>query len=198
MTGIDDVDYEILELLMADARRSYREIAEAVDRSPPTVSECVERLQDLGIIERFTLNVDRSMLIEGPTVLVELAVEPGSDEAVADRLADVSAVEHVARTVDATVVFVAHANERDIEALLADALSGERVRDYTVKLVSESTWEPRLGEETLSIERTVCGESVEGDGDSVDLGDRTYEVCCSSCAAEITTQYDELQEAAAE
>ena len=77
---------------MADARPSYREIAEAVDRSPPTVSERVERLQDLGIIERFTLGVDRSMLIEGPTVLVELAVEPGSDEAVADRLADVSAV----------------------------------------------------------------------------------------------------------
>lgn len=110
MTGIDDVDYEILELLMADARRSYREIAEAVDRSPPTVSERVERLQDLGIIERFTLGVDRSMLIEGPTVLVELAVEPGSDEAVADRLADVSAVEHVIRTVDAMVVFVAHAS----------------------------------------------------------------------------------------
>ena len=59
MAGIDDVDYEILELLMENARHPYREIAKQVDRSPPTVSDRVERLQELGIIERFTLDVDR-------------------------------------------------------------------------------------------------------------------------------------------
>ena len=63
MTGIDDVDYRILELLMDDARRSYRDIAEEVGRSPPTVSERVERLTEVGVIERFTLDVDRSRLV---------------------------------------------------------------------------------------------------------------------------------------
>jgi DNA-binding Lrp family transcriptional regulator len=77
MTGIDDVDREILELLMDDARRPYREIAAAaVDRSPPTVSERIERLEDLGLIEGFTLDIDRSMLVEGSTVLIELDVGP--------------------------------------------------------------------------------------------------------------------------
>ncbi|EMA46012.1 Lrp/AsnC family transcriptional regulator [Halococcus saccharolyticus] len=196
MTGIDDIDHEILELLMENARYSYRDIAEQVDRSPPTVSDRVERLQELGIIERFTLDIDRSMLIEGSTVLVELDVEPGSGETVADTLTDVTAIEHVIQTVDATVVFIAHANERDISTLLSETLDGDQVRDYTVRLVSESTWEPRLDEEMLSIECVVCGKSVD-DGETIDLGERTHEVCCTSCAGEIKEQYDSLQQTVA-
>jgi DNA-binding Lrp family transcriptional regulator len=198
MTGIDDVDYRILELLMDDARRPYRDIAEEVGRSPPTVSERVERLKEVGVIERFTLDVDRSRLVEGPTVLVDLAVEPGSEERVMEDLTDAPAVEHVIRTVDAAVVFIAHANERDVEELLAEALGNERVRDYRVRLVGDHTWEPRLDEETLEIECVVCGKTVAGNDESVDLGERTYEVCCSSCASEIKDQYDALQQAAGE
>lgn len=152
----------------------------------------------MGIIERFTLDINRSMLVEGPTVLVELAVEPGSEEAVTDALGDTSAVEHVIRTVDTTVIFVAHANERDVQNLLSKILGGERVRDYSVRLVSESVWKPRLDEETLSIECVVCGKAIDGNDESVDVGDRTYEVCCSSCASEIKEQYDVLQQAASE
>ena len=198
MAGIDDVDYEILQMLMKNARYSYREIADEVDRSPPTVSDRIEHLKEIGIIERFTLDVNRAMLVEGPTVLVELDVKPGSERAVTKELTDIAAVEHVIQTVDATVIFVAHANEQDIQDLLSEALGGEQVRDYSVRLVSESIWEPRLDEENLAIECVVCGNAIDGDNESVDLGDDTYEVCCTSCASEIRDQFDALQEAASE
>lgn len=204
MTGLDDIDREILQLLAEDARRSYREIAERVDRSPPTVSDRIDRLQETGVIERFTLDVDRSMLADGSTLLVELDVRPGSDEDVARTLADASAVEHVVRTVDGGVLCVAHADETEIGDLLADVIDGDGdgggdrgdVRDYSVRLVAESTWKPKVGGISVAIECVVCGKSVEGDGVSVELGERTYEVCCSSCVAEIEAQYDELERAA--
>lgn len=196
MSGIDDVDHEILELLMEDARRSYREIAEQVGRSPPTVSDRIERLEEIGIIERFTLDIDRSMLVEGPTMLVELEVKPDSEETVLSVLTDAPAVEHVIQTLDASVLFVAHANEEDIRNLLSETLDGSQIRDYRVRLVSESAWRPQLGGESVSIECIVCGQSVDG-GETVELGERTHEVCCTSCASKIKTQYEELQQAAA-
>ena len=196
MTGIDDIDYEILELLMENARRSYREIASRVERSPPTVSDRVERLQDRGVIERFTLDIDRSRLVEGPTVLVELEVDPGSDETVANALADAPSVEHVIRTLDATVLFVAHTHEQEIRDLLSETLDSAQIRNYTVRLVSESTWKPQLGAKSVSLECIVCGKSVD-DGETIEVGEQTHEVCCTSCASEITTRYDELQQAAA-
>lgn len=198
MTGIDEVDQEILQLLMEDASRSYREIAEQTGRSPPTVSSRIERLRDIGIIRRFTLDIDRSKLVEDSTLLVELDVEPGSDEVVADALIDAPAIEYIIRTIDATVVFVAHTSEQGVRDLLSEALDGGRVRDYSVRLVSESDWKPRLDKGALSIECAVCGKSVDSGGVSIELGERTYDVCCSSCATDIEAQYDEHQAAANE
>ena len=195
MTGIDDVDREILRLLMEDARRPYREIAAAVDRSPPTVSDRVERLREIGLIERFTLDVDRSMVTGGSTVLVSLDVFPGDDETVAETLAESAAVEHVIRTVEGTILCLAHAEANEIRDLLGKAIDGGSVRDYSVRSVAQSTWEPTLGELPVGIECVVCGKSVE-DGVSIELSEHTYEVCCSSCVTEIEAQYDELSEAA--
>lgn len=59
MTGLDDIDREIPQLLMEDARRPYRVIAEQVDRSPPLVSDRIERLRDVG-----SSNGSRSMLTD--------------------------------------------------------------------------------------------------------------------------------------
>ena len=64
MRDIDDTDRELLRLLLEDARRPYSELAEAVDLSPPAVSDRVDRLVELGVIERFTLGLDRSRLAD--------------------------------------------------------------------------------------------------------------------------------------
>jgi DNA-binding Lrp family transcriptional regulator len=196
MTGIDDVDREILELLMDDARRPYREIAAAVDRSPPTVSERVECLEDLGIIEGFSLDIDRSMLVKGATVLIELDVTPGEAGAIAESLTEAAAVEHVVETVDGTVFGMAHAKESEIRDLFAEEIDDEFVEEYSVRLISASSWEPTLGEVPIGIECIVRGNSVDSGGVSIDLGEDSYEVCCSSCATEIEAQYEDLSQAA--
>jgi DNA-binding Lrp family transcriptional regulator len=59
-------------LLLEDARRPYSEQAEAVELSPSAVSDRVDRLRDFGVIECFTLDLNRSRLREG----VRLAVTP--------------------------------------------------------------------------------------------------------------------------
>ncbi|MFW6449287.1 MAG: Lrp/AsnC family transcriptional regulator, partial [Halobacteriota archaeon] len=56
MSDLDDLDLEILELLIDDARRPYSDIADAVDVSGPTVSDLVDRLVDRGVIRRFTVD----------------------------------------------------------------------------------------------------------------------------------------------
>ena len=48
--NLDDLDVRILRLLNADARKSFREIAKAVDASLSTVSNRVRKLEEEGII----------------------------------------------------------------------------------------------------------------------------------------------------
>ena len=55
----------------------------------------------------------------------------------------------------------------------------------SVQLVSESIWEPRLDEETLTTECVACGKTTDSKEESLDLGDDGYEVCCTLRASNI-------------
>ena len=59
MKNLDEKDKTILEMLIEDSRRPYHEIAKVVDLSESTVRKRVIRLQEDGVIEKFTIKVCR-------------------------------------------------------------------------------------------------------------------------------------------
>lgn len=61
MKNLDDKDKRILEMLLEDSRRPYHEIADdpKVDLSESTVRKRVIKLQDEGVIEKFTIKICR-------------------------------------------------------------------------------------------------------------------------------------------
>lgn len=198
MTELDETDHEILQLLMEDARRPYNEIAEKVDLSPPTIADRIERLADLGIINRFSVDINRSLLTDTSPVLVELHARSGTAGDVFDILSSASDVEHVFRTADSRILFHAHIDQTDVEQFLWDHVDASNVSDYTVRTVTTSSWNPQLGMEALSIECTVCGNRVSDEGVSIDVGGGSYRVCCSSCAEKLSDEYESIQQAADE
>jgi len=59
MKNLDEKDKCILEMLIADSRRPYREIAEEVGLSESTVRKRVIKLQEDRVIEKFTIKICR-------------------------------------------------------------------------------------------------------------------------------------------
>jgi len=59
MKNLDEKDKCILEMLIADSRRPYREIANEVGLSESTVRKRVIKLQEEKVIEKFTIKVCR-------------------------------------------------------------------------------------------------------------------------------------------
>jgi len=80
---LDDKDKRILEMLIEDSRRPYREIAEAVDLSESTVRKRVLRLQEDGVIERFTIRVCRE---EEKCIMAFITVIPKSSAEIKELL----------------------------------------------------------------------------------------------------------------
>jgi Lrp/AsnC family leucine-responsive transcriptional regulator len=60
--NIDKVDEKILEILAADSRMSYREIAKRVRLSAPAAMERITKMREAGVIRGFTISVDRAAL----------------------------------------------------------------------------------------------------------------------------------------
>nr|WP_256401636.1 Lrp/AsnC family transcriptional regulator [Haloarchaeobius litoreus] len=77
---------EILSLLAENARRPFSVIGEEVGLSGPAVSDRVTRLQETGVINHFTIDVDRTKLRAGVPVLVQLDLPSESFDAVRERV----------------------------------------------------------------------------------------------------------------
>ena len=92
----DGLKFEILELLMDDARLSHREIAGKLGVSPTTVGKVLKSLEEEGVIQGYTTMVDWSRLGYDSVMCLQLAASPGAEiEKVGAVLKEIGAVKQV-------------------------------------------------------------------------------------------------------
>jgi hypothetical protein len=130
----------------------------------------------LGVVERFTLDLDRSRLREG----VRLAVTAG--------------VEHVFATADAQLFVVARVPDAEVDRGLAPAFETGAVESVDVSPLVGADRFPGLGEATLGLDCAECGNTLTSDGVSATVGEETDDLCCESCEARFRERYEDLKE----
>lgn len=194
MRDLDETDLEILDLLLSDARQPWSEIAEVVDLSPPAVSERVKRLQEIGIIRRFTVDVDRSQLYEGVPILLKLTVKSERFESVRAELLEAEAVEYVFTTAEHDLLCYALVVDGDVPTWLAEILDVRSIENYDVQLLTSVKWTPTLGETKFALTCAECGNTVTREGTAARIGDELYRFCCPSCEARFEEQYEQMEE----
>ncbi len=86
--ALDPVDKKIIEVLLHDARISMKDLASKVKLSAPSVSERVERLQERGVIRRFTIEVDPASLGNDLQAPVRIKPLPGKLQVVQKLIED--------------------------------------------------------------------------------------------------------------
>jgi Lrp/AsnC family leucine-responsive transcriptional regulator len=87
--AIDNIDRKIIELLLVDARTSIKDLAKSVKLSAPSVSERVQRLQERGVIRRFTVDIDPASLGYDLQALVRIKPLPGKLQVVEKLIQDI-------------------------------------------------------------------------------------------------------------
>ena len=198
MRDLDETDLEILQLLMSNARRPYSDIADVVGLSAPAVSDRVARLQETGIINRFTLDVDRSQLRKGIPVLLTLDVAPNGPgiAAIKSVLLDEGAVEHAFTTAEADLIVYARVPDNDVASWLDDTLEAGAIDDFEVTLLAGADWSPDLGGTEFALTCAQCGNTVDSEGTASRIDGDLYQFCCPSCEARFEEKYEQLQQGA--
>ncbi|HWO31740.1 MAG TPA: Lrp/AsnC family transcriptional regulator, partial [Candidatus Acidoferrum sp.] len=72
--ALDATDARILDALVNDARVSIADLARSVGLSPPSVSERIKRLEEVGVIEGYTLTINPKAL--GLPIAAWLRIRP--------------------------------------------------------------------------------------------------------------------------
>jgi DNA-binding Lrp family transcriptional regulator len=96
LATIDDTDRAILDLLRENARRPLREIATAVGLTVAPVQRRIARLEALGVIERYTVQINHGRIATGIEAMTELQFADDLDLAqIMEFVAQIPEVEEV-------------------------------------------------------------------------------------------------------
>jgi DNA-binding Lrp family transcriptional regulator len=185
---------EILSLLAEDARRPFSNIGETVGLSGPAVSDRVTRLQEAGVINGFTVDVNRAQLRAGVPVFVQFENSSDASETLRERLSGADGVEHLFVTAEGKLWIYGRAEGQNVRRWIDGLLDDLPPIDYSVTLVDDLEWTPSLDGTEFAITCAECGNTVDSEGESTRIDDDVYHFCCGSCRGRFEEQCQRLKE----
>lgn len=194
----DSTDREILRLLSQEARRPYSEIAEAVNLSAPSVSERVKKMEDEGIIRRFTVDINQAVLDDRIPVLVQLTPKQRAFDRIRRQLRKANHVDHVFTIADGNLVFVATVPSSNVSQWLQTIFDFGDIRTYDVELLTEIHPSTYLGEHKSVLDCAYCGKRIRDEGTAARIGGDLRQFCGEQCANAFEEDYEREQDSTAE
>lgn len=94
---IDKNDIKILDLLKDDARLSYADLGRKINLSPSAVRERVQKMEESGVIKKYTVLSDHQKLGYGLEAFILLKVFPGQLKDVLKKIKDFPEISEVHR-----------------------------------------------------------------------------------------------------
>jgi len=92
---LDEVDQGIIEHLRENARMTFVDIGKALGVSDATVYNRVKRLTEMGVIKRFTIEVDEAATGPFTHGFILVNVKPGSVKEVSRQLVEIKRVSEI-------------------------------------------------------------------------------------------------------
>ena len=83
---MDDIDEKLLGLLKKDAKKKYSDLAEILNLSPPSVHARVKKLEQIGVIRGYTIDIDPQLLGLRLCAFVRVTIEAISASGLAQSL----------------------------------------------------------------------------------------------------------------
>jgi Lrp/AsnC family transcriptional regulator, leucine-responsive regulatory protein len=197
---LDDTDLQILKVLQENGRLSFRNIAEKVKVSVPTVSSKIANLEKTGAIRGYSAILDPERLGE-MSVMILVKTRPSDLKAVGERLAK---DEHVRAAyllsncrLLLSCTFLESYKVNEFIGRLGEVPD---VLDYEVGSVIEAIRDDpraivRAGLCTV-LECAYCRQPFKGAGAKVSLDGKDNHVCCPACAKGLQENYSKIKEKA--
>lgn len=195
MVELDNLDVKILTHLQGDSRKSFQEIAKSCLTSVPTIKSRVDRLLELGIIKKFTIDIDYSKLGIAEAILIVNA-RPSAVSRIAKELLELEEVKELYMTSDSDVAIVSRIagdmqhilaiqdriNLTDVNNIRVISVKGSFVKDTTIPLASSS----------ITLTCAYCNKKVTGDAVRKKFDDKDHFFCCHTCQGEFEKKYTKL------
>lgn len=196
---LDNLDVRIVGLLQDDARLSYREIAQRLDSTTPTISARVKALEDIGLVRGYHARLDHSVL-GGSSYVVTLTVQVPAAKAALDALKAMSGVHAAHLLSGGRIVCFVHLRPpayslAHLHQALAE-LAGILTYDASEVIEGHERASVETLPENVEVPCHQCKGPIHADAVKAKFGGRTHVFCCKQCLGAFREKYEAHQTAA--
>ncbi len=195
MIELDNLDVKILTHLQGNSRESFQEIAKRCLTSVPTVKSRVDRLLELGIISKFTIDIDNSKLGITEAILLVNA-KPGAVSRITEELRGLEEVKELYVTSDSDTAIVSRV-AGVMQRILTiqdriDLTDVNNIRVLSVKNAFRKDSTIPLASTGITLTCAYCDRKVAGEAVRKKIDERDYYFCCTTCQGEFEKKYNKL------
>ncbi len=195
MVELDNLDVRILTHLQGDSRKSFQEIARSCLTSVPTVKSRVDRLLELGVIRKFTLDIDSNKLGVFEAILIVNA-KPGAVGRITEELRGLEEVKELYVTSDSDAAIVSRV-AGDMQRILViqdriDLADVNNIRIISVKNAFRKDPTIPLASSSIILTCAYCDKKVTGDAVRKKFDGKDYFFCCTTCHGEFEKKYTKM------
>ncbi len=192
MMELDNLDVKILTHLQSNSRESFQEIAKSCLTSVPTIKSRVDRLLELGIIRKFTIDIDNSKLGITEAMLLVNA-KPGAVSRITGELLGMEEVKELYVTSDSETAIVSRLTG-DMQQILAiqdrmDLVDVNNIRIVSIKNAFRKDSTIPLASSSITLTCAYCEKKVTGDAVRKKFDNKDYFFCCNTCKGEFEKKY---------
>ncbi len=194
MVELDNLDVKILTHLQANSRKSFQKIAKHCLTSVPTIKSRVERLQELGIIRKFTIDIDSNRLGIPEAVLL-INAKPQAVSRIAEDLGRLDEVKELYVTSDSDAAIVSRISGEMARLLtIQDRINLTDVNNVRVIPIKSAIKNSNLSLASSSITITCayCDKKVTEGAVRKKFDEKDYFFCCNTCLREFDEKYRQL------
>ncbi len=195
MIELDNLDVKILTHLQSNSRKSFQEIAKSCLTSVPTVKSRVDRLLELGVISKFTIDIDNSKLGITEAILLVNA-KPGAVSRITEELQGLEEVKELYVTADSDAAIVSRV-AGDMQRILAiqdriNLTDVNNIRVLSVKNAFRKDSSIPLASTGITLTCAYCDRKVAGEAVRKKIDERDYFFCCTTCQGEFEKKYTKI------
>ncbi len=194
---LDETEIKILTHLQKEGRLSRRVLAERIEVSTPTISSKIEKLENMGIIRGFSVEIDH-----GKMGLQKYYFKVKAQERTEEEMREVFEGSELFRKMEKLegsgyliTLFINDFNQLDMATEYIEEKDGLSIEEVW-RTQDEETKVPKIPlDENVSLDIACyyCGKPIEGEPEKWKKDGKEHYFCCSSCKGLYEEKYERLQ-----
>ncbi|MBW6517364.1 MAG: AsnC family transcriptional regulator [ANME-2 cluster archaeon] len=192
MAELDELDIKILTLLQEEGRQSFREVAKKTHTSVPTIGSRVERMQQLGIIRRFTIDIDQEKIEGYQSAVLIIDVKPSESQAIVSRLSEMDEVVEISVSSDSDFGIIAKVvGSADDVMRIQNSLTEPGINKARAILIRDVIKKDatNMAASLIKMSCSYCSKEMAEGAVKSKIDDKNYYFCCNTCKSAFMDKY---------